>query len=110
MLLFCFSFIYFNFWFFAGKSSIWSYSDWNCKCESLSSKIWGVFMTFRSDVILNVVFNLCTRIIFAKWCYLSKYTNPECCGLFNCRLHLFYKEICIRGVLYQGYTYSAEFA
>ena len=47
--------------------------------------------------------------IYAKWCKLSKYANPECCGLFNCRLHLFYEEICIRGVLYQGYTYSAKF-
>jgi hypothetical protein len=50
-----------------------------------------------------------TELYMLKWCKLSKYANPECCGLFNCRLHLFYEEICIRGVLYQGYTYSAEF-
>ena len=29
--------------------------------------------------------------------------------MLKCRLHLFYEEICIRGVLYQGYIYSAEF-
>ena len=27
--------------------------------------------------------------IYAKWCKLSKYTNPECCALFQCRLYLF---------------------
>jgi hypothetical protein len=27
--------------------------------------------------------------VYAKWCKLSKCTNPECCGLFKCRLYLF---------------------
>ena len=29
--------------------------------------------------------------------------------MLKCRLRLFYEEIFIRGVLYQGYKYSAEF-
>ena len=42
---------------------------------------------------------------YAKWSKLSKYTNPDCCALLKCRLHLFYEEKFIRGVLYQGYIY-----
>ena len=43
--------------------------------------------------------------IYAKWCKLSKCTNPECCGLFKCRLYLFRRKKYFRGILYQGYIY-----
>jgi hypothetical protein len=37
--------------------------------------------------------------------YLSKYANPECCGLFHCRLYVFRGPKNFRGILYQGYIY-----
>jgi hypothetical protein len=41
--------------------------------------------------------------IYAKWCNLSKYTNPDCCALLKCRLHWFYEEkLFIWGVLYRS--------
>jgi hypothetical protein len=47
--------------------------------------------------------------ISAKCCNLSKYTNPDCFATLKCRLHCFYEDKFIRGILYQGYIYSSLF-